>query len=82
MVRLGEASYALYLFHSPVGAVVRVLLVRWGGLRLPPAVVLGVQIAVALAVSLAVFAWVERPARAYLRRRTAPPLTPKVADTA
>jgi peptidoglycan/LPS O-acetylase OafA/YrhL len=69
LVRLGEASYALYLFHSPLHVYVRVALERGLGLRLPSGWEMVVQFAVALAASLAIFDWIERPARNYVRAR-------------
>jgi peptidoglycan/LPS O-acetylase OafA/YrhL len=45
----------------------------------PPEIVLAVQIAAVTAVSLGVFAWVERPARTYLRRRRSPLPAPVAA---
>lgn len=63
LLRLGEASYALYIVHA-------VVLFAWGGLRLsfdsrylPAYVVLSVVTAVLL------HSWVERPAERWLRRR-------------
>lgn len=69
LVRLGEASYALYLFHSPLSAYVQMVLDRILQVRLTVGWELAVHLAVALAVSLAVYQWVERPVRDFLRHR-------------
>ncbi|MBJ6765631.1 acyltransferase [Myxococcaceae bacterium JPH2] len=70
VVRLGEASYALYLLHAPLNnwlrAADQTLHLGWWsrGLGFFTAYAL-----VSVAVSLAVFRYVEEPARRWLRQR-------------
>jgi peptidoglycan/LPS O-acetylase OafA/YrhL len=70
-VRLGEASYALYILHSPMGFYVRLLDHRLGpGLATSsPRSFFAVYVALSILVSLAVFFWLEEPARRWLRTR-------------
>lgn len=70
-VRLGEASYALYILHPPMGFYVRLLDHRLGpGLAASsPRAFFAVYIALSLFVSLATFFWLEEPARRWLRAR-------------
>ena len=68
LVRLGEASYALYLVHMPIWAFMKHasnagLLPDWkSGLFYL------MYTAVTLAASLAVYRWIEVPGRVFLRR--------------
>ena len=64
IVRLGDASYSLYLCHLPVVAVVLALT---PGLAGPSRAALTVPLA--LAIGLAAYSWIERPVTAGLRRR-------------
>ena len=77
MVRLGEASYALYLVHSPLLGYQR-LLRRFLALRFPelgmaPALQLLLFLAVALGLSVLLFRRVEEPARRAIRARMSNP---------
>lgn len=65
-VRLGDASYSLYLCHLPV---VTVVLALTPGLAGPLRIALTVSIA--LALGLATYRWIERPLTESLRRRVA-----------
>lgn len=83
-VRLGEASYALYILHPPMGFYVRLLDHRLGpGLATSsPRSFFAVYVALSILVSLAVFFWLEEPARRWLRARLsrrAPVATPSVS---
>ncbi|NMO15628.1 acyltransferase [Pyxidicoccus fallax] len=70
MVKLGEASYALYLLHSPVNnwlqAADTYLGLGWWSRG--PAFFIGYSL-LCVAASLAVFRYVEEPARRWLRDR-------------
>jgi peptidoglycan/LPS O-acetylase OafA/YrhL len=62
-VALGQASYSLYLIHENVGvALLRQLS------AIPFVAALGLVVAACVALSLALFRWVEMPARAWLTR--------------
>jgi peptidoglycan/LPS O-acetylase OafA/YrhL len=73
LVLAGEASYALYIVHSP-------LLLWWdwlqkvAGLHLPAWASFSIYFAATLGASVLIFLFVERPARAWVLRlgRTAP----------
>lgn len=68
LVVLGEASYAIYLLHSPLGNWMSTL---WGMerlLELGPLYFVGYS-AVLLAASVGAFYWLENPARLWIRRR-------------
>jgi hypothetical protein len=68
-LRLGEASYSIYLFHS----IVFISAVKLSGDAVHGAaydsVKLTALIGIVIAVSLALYAWYEAPARNWLRRR-------------
>jgi peptidoglycan/LPS O-acetylase OafA/YrhL len=74
LVRLGEASYALYLVHSPLLGYQRLLRgffrVRYPDLSVPSAVGLVAFLAIALGLSFLLFRRVEEPARRWIRART------------
>jgi peptidoglycan/LPS O-acetylase OafA/YrhL len=67
MVRMGEASYALYLLHMPVSWYLTVGLKAIGWPKIEAWLGLTMFVLVAMAVSFAVFAFVERPARSRLQ---------------
>lgn len=80
LVRLGEASFALYLLHTPLlgyHELARGLLrIRHPGLSSPAWVQAGAILVVAVAVSLYVFRHGEQPGRRIVRdwaRRASPP---------
>jgi len=78
-VRLGEASYALYILHSPLGFYVRLVDYRLGpGLAASsPRGFFAVYIALSVLISIGVFLWLEEPARRWLRARlTRRPVSP------
>jgi peptidoglycan/LPS O-acetylase OafA/YrhL len=68
-LRLGEASYSIYLFHS----IVLISAVKLSGDAVHGvaynAVKLAILIGIVIAVSMALYAWYEAPARNWLRRR-------------
>jgi peptidoglycan/LPS O-acetylase OafA/YrhL len=72
MVRLGEASYALYLFHSPLLGYHQLLRgflrLRAPGLTTPAWLQASAFLVTAIALSLLVFRRVEEPARRAIRR--------------
>jgi peptidoglycan/LPS O-acetylase OafA/YrhL len=74
-VRLGEASFALYILHVPLAWCARVAdrLVGAGLERASPRGFCLLYIAGAVLVSLGVFAWLEEPARRWLRARLSRP---------
>ncbi|MBJ6761269.1 acyltransferase [Myxococcaceae bacterium JPH2] len=74
-VRLGEASFALYILHIPLAYYARVAdrLVGLGIERASPPLFCALSVAATLVVSLAVFLKVEEPARRWLRARLTPP---------
>jgi peptidoglycan/LPS O-acetylase OafA/YrhL len=71
LVRLGEASYALYLIHSPVDAYLGAFLARRPSARVGAPLELALYVVLSVALSLAIFRWVEAPARGAIRRRFA-----------
>jgi peptidoglycan/LPS O-acetylase OafA/YrhL len=67
-MRLGDASYALYLFHPLVAPIAPAVLAKAG---LPIAwLSIGLSIAISVAVSLAVYLWFERPTTDFLKGLT------------
>ncbi|WP_224372086.1 acyltransferase family protein [Hyalangium versicolor] len=74
-VRLGEASYALYILHSPLSFYIRLADHRLGvGLAVSsPRAFFAVYALLSVFISLGVFLWLEEPARRWLRtpRRSA-----------
>lgn len=77
MVRLGEASYALYLVHSPLLGYQRLLRgllkARYPELATASALQLLAFLAVALGLSFLLFRRVEEPARRLIRARMSNP---------
>lgn len=70
LVLLGEASYALYLLHAPLHSYVLALTNRVVGRGFDTSwAVFSLYVPLALGLSVAVYHWVERPARARLRAR-------------
>lgn len=68
LVLLGEASYALYLLHAPLHSYVLALTNRMVGRGFDTSWwVFALYLPLALGVSVAVYHWVERPARTRLR---------------
>jgi len=69
--RLGDASYSIYLLHSLTGAVI---LVSWpyGLNRFPAVPVLAVGAVLTVAVSIAVYAFIEHPLTVIARQASAP----------
>jgi len=77
MVKLGEASYALYIIHMPIRGLFRHL-ANWGILgNLDEPGVFIAYIAIVIAASLAIYRWFETPARVYLRRRFSGKASPR-----
>ncbi|GMU00290.1 acyltransferase [Corallococcus caeni] len=71
VVRLGEASYALYILHVPLAFHARSA-ERWSGAALEQRAPWGysaLAITSFVLVALAVHAWLEEPARRWLRNR-------------
>jgi peptidoglycan/LPS O-acetylase OafA/YrhL len=67
-MRLGDASYALYLFHPLVAPIAPAVLAK---AVLPIAwLSIGLSIAISVAVSLAVYLWFERPTTDFLKGLT------------
>ncbi|HET6762010.1 MAG TPA: acyltransferase [Longimicrobiaceae bacterium] len=69
MEMLGGASYALYILHVPINDWSGRLAARLGVAITWPSLYALVVSLVAIAISLAVFRWIEEPARRALRRR-------------
>ena len=67
LIVLGEASYALYILHMPVMDLLERVATR-AGIVLPAPVFVPLFLLVAIGVSMAVFRYVEEPARRLLRR--------------
>lgn len=68
LVLLGEASYALYLLHAPLHSYVLALTNRVVGRGFDTSwAVFAFYLPLALGLSVAVYHWVERPARTRLR---------------
>lgn len=80
MVLLGEASYAVYLFHYPVVTfMVRRLILS--GLPITVPVMIGLVVvitAVVIPLSIVLYWLIEEPARKYLRKRLSRPKVRKV----
>ncbi len=76
MTTFGDASYALYLIHSPIVSVMCKLAMALGlrGL-LGASVSYVVILAVCIFGSIAFYLWVERPIQRYLSRPSRPPQT-------
>lgn len=72
VVALGEASYALYLLHVPLGGYVYQASAALGGLGGESWVVVGVYLAGCIAAALLVFRTFEEPARRWIRARGLP----------
>ena len=66
---VGESSYALYILHWPLAPVLKQVIAP--GLGLSPVGGFCLSVAVLLALSVAVYLRIEKPARAALKRRTA-----------
>jgi peptidoglycan/LPS O-acetylase OafA/YrhL len=69
LARLGEASYSLYLIHSVVGIV----LIEQLSKLMPWPLALVLVTAAMIALSLALFRWVEVPGKRLILRLTAQP---------
>lgn len=70
LVRLGDASYALYLLHAPLHSYLLAAANRTVGRGFDTSWALfAVYLPLAIGLSLLVYQWVEVPARAALRRR-------------
>lgn len=73
VVRLGEASYALYLMHLPLLGYLALLRgflrIRHPSLVIPASIWVLSYLGVTIVVSAAVFHWVEQPARRWIRQR-------------
>lgn len=69
MLRLGDASYALYLIHAPLSVYFQKALEGARFAPLAPAWNLALYVGVTVSVSVAIFRWVEDPARKYLRHK-------------
>ncbi len=68
LVLLGEASYALYLLHAPLHSYVLAVTNRVAGRGFDTSwAVFALYLPLALGLSVAVYHWVERPARTRLR---------------
>jgi peptidoglycan/LPS O-acetylase OafA/YrhL len=65
-VLAGEASYSMYILHTPVVFWWHWIAARFFGLRLPHAVEVAVAFALVLVVSIFVFAMFERPLRRFI----------------
>lgn len=63
---LGEASYSLYILHFPLKPVFSELL-RRTGMDLQGAAYLGAYTLFSVAISIAAYAWIEKPMREVLR---------------
>lgn len=69
VIRLGEASYALYILHAPLWAIYQQVYCKvFRGLSQTIGFDLG-YLALSLTASLAVFRWIEKPCRDALRHR-------------
>ncbi|MBX9927580.1 MAG: acyltransferase [Gemmatimonadaceae bacterium] len=70
VVRLGEASYALYLFHAPLHSYLLAVATRVGlSAWIEGWALFGVYLALAFLLATAVHRWIERPARERWRPR-------------
>jgi exopolysaccharide production protein ExoZ len=70
MTHLGDASYAVYLWHVPLLAILGLVVARSSvarGSALREALVLGVCFAIVEVVALAIYRFIERPLTATLR---------------
>jgi peptidoglycan/LPS O-acetylase OafA/YrhL len=76
LVRLGEASYSLYLIHSVVGIV---LIERLSAI-MPWPLALALVTAAMIALSLALFRWVEVPGKRLILNLTTPAAWASLAD--
>ena len=73
LVLLGDASYMIYLAHSPINALVAVSLAAIGAAQFLPAwVALALIVILAAAVGTALHLWLERPLIGWLTRRAVP----------
>ncbi len=67
---LGDASYAVYLVHSPVISALALLNVRLGHGQVPPAMLYLAVLAIAVSAGVAIHLAVEKPMLAFIRRHT------------
>lgn len=63
LVLLGEASFALYLFHLPIKQFVRFIIPRIFHLDAETPLVLGLTILFSVLISIPIFLYIEKPAR-------------------
>lgn len=75
LIALGEASYALYLFHPMIAPAAPALLARLD-LRIAP-LSIALSILSAVVITWFIFRWAEKPTTEFLRRLTAAGSTPK-----
>jgi exopolysaccharide production protein ExoZ len=72
-VKMGDASYSIYLVHPfIIELVAKALLLTLGASLVSGAILLGLSIAITIGVSLILFALWERPTNSWLRKRLLP----------
>jgi len=70
LIRLGEASYAIYLLHAPIDDwMIRIDKKSLHLAHSHPALFFLVYSIAVIAISVLVYQWLEEPARRYLRRK-------------
>ena len=68
LILLGEASYSMYVLHSPIYVWWRWLTSKVIGLELPPLADLALWLALVIGISVLVYLYLERPLRRLITR--------------
>jgi peptidoglycan/LPS O-acetylase OafA/YrhL len=74
LIRLGEASYAIYLLHAPIDDwMIRIDKKTLHLAHSQPMCLFLIYVGIVITISLGVYRWLEEPARGYLRARLGKP---------
>ena len=70
MIRLGDASYGIYILHMPVRWIATDVTTKLN-IHLPPLVDFLLYVLLLIFISLLMYSWIEKPARDWLREHPA-----------